>query len=430
MWFRRNAITLPLVFCGALFAGACSSSSTTSGSGPSSNLPTATATGDSAIAAAPVDFSKPGPYVVGTRNVPITDETCPAPPDVKFGCPRSAVMYYPADATSAASVTKLTGYSTSVAFPEQLRAVVPAAFLQEIQFGIDVFEAPMANKEGPFPILLQSHGFGSYYLFESRYMAHVASWGFVVAAPDHQERSLAGQLTPSSGFNPDADVTDLRNTLDVVKRANVDDTPLRGAIDTARVGVSGHSAGGSAAMRFGTDPAIATVIGKAPSAPVQFPESARRGGADAATMGSLVRQGLESVTPPTKPVLLIAADKDGAIALTSVEAEFEWLRSPKRLVVLENAGHNAFTDLCGPIRSQGGLMQYADKLPALVGLFRLGEDGCTEGMTDVAKSEAVINHATVAHLRHVFGMDPSEASLDAAFLQKAFPAAVARVDRT
>jgi len=339
-------------------------------------------------------------------------------------------MFYPADATSAATVTRVTGYSTSVAFPEQLRAVVPAAFLQEIQFGVDVFEAPMANKEGPFPILLHSHGFGGYYLFESRYMAHIASWGFVVAAPDHQERSLAGQLSASGGFNPDADVTDLRNTLDVVKRANVDDTPLRGAIDTARVGVSGHSAGGSAAMRFGTDPAIATIIGKAPAAPVQLPESARRGGADAQTMGSMVRQGLDSVTPPTKPVLLIAADKDGAIALTSVEAQFEWLRSPKRLVVLENAGHNAFTDLCGPIRSQGGLMQYADKLPALVGLFRLGEDGCVDGMTAPEKSEAVVNHTTVAHLRHVFGMDPSEASLDVAFLQKTFPAAVASVSRT
>ena len=90
--------------------------------------------------------------------------------------------------------------------------------------------------------------------------------------------------------------------------------------------------------------------------------------------------------------------------------------------MFHNGEHNAFTDLCPPIREQGGLMQYAAQLPAsFSGVLRLGEDGCTPASLDPQKGYAYINHLTVAQLRWVFGLDTSEASLAPSFLQASFP---------
>lgn len=427
-WWTRSRVLGAAVAVTATMATAGCAATDPGVAGPGGST-----VGTTAPAAAPVDFSRPGPHAVGTRTIAISKDPCPTEPEVSFGCPRSAVVFYPADPDSAGRSTKVTGYSTSMAFPDTLRALVPSELIQDISLGIAVFEQPVVDDEGPFPVVLHSHGFGGYYRFESAAMAHLASWGFVVAAPDHQERSLSGQLAggvPEEG----ADVDDLRATLEVLKEENVADGPLHGGIDPSRVAASGHSAGGSAAARLAMGGGVATFIGKAPGPPIPFrPEDA--GGAPASPAGPAdpavttstegVPERLAAVTPPPVPSLLIASDLDGVIPLSSVEAEYEWLQEPKRLVVLRNAGHNAFTDLCQPIRDRGGLMQYADELPSLAAIFQLGEDGCTPDRLDPAKGAALIDHVMVAHLRQVLGMDATDASLREPFLRARFPDALA-----
>jgi predicted dienelactone hydrolase len=119
---------------------------------------------------------------------------------------------------------------------------------------------------------------------------------------------------------------------------------------------------------------------------------------------------------------------DETIPLTDIEAAFEWLARPKRFAVIAGAGHNSFTDLCGPIRAQGGLMQYSGRLPVPDGLLRRGEDGCTPANIDPEVAYRLINQLTVAQLRDVFGIDAEVAavSLEQDWLDELFPGALAR----
>jgi len=51
-------------------------------------------------------------------------------------------------------------------------------------------DVPIAS-ETSFPLVLYSHGLGSYRSQSTFLMTHLASWGLVVAAPDHPERGVA-----------------------------------------------------------------------------------------------------------------------------------------------------------------------------------------------------------------------------------------------
>lgn len=393
----------------------------------------------------PVDFSQPGPYRVGVTELNITPQATDEPgttatstaaaevttttgsdpgevPARPAAATRRAAVFYPAVADAPGRYPTFDGYSTADAFPEELRPVVPPELVQMVK--LDAFRDPPANKEGPFPVVIHSHGAGSFYLFESRHYEQLASWGFVVAAPDHKERSLAAQLIPpatdSSPGVGEQDVTDLRNTLQALRVQNlVPNGTLQGALSLDQVAAEGHAEGGRAAALFAGDPAVKTFIGEAPVPPLRYADQAASQAAG--LPAALVKEKLTELASPQKPSMLIASDRDGVIPLASVEAELEWLAPPKTLAVLKNAGHNAYSDLCAPIRARGGLSQYSSRLPALAALFKAAEDGCLPDNLDPDRGYALINQLTIAQLRWVFQIDESRESLDPAFLEKTFP---------
>jgi predicted dienelactone hydrolase len=326
-------------------------------------------------------------------------------------------LYYPADPARLSEGSPATGYSSAVAFPEAFRTIVPAALIQQLPLDATT-DAPIAD--GPFPVVLFSHGFGSYPQYSAGHMSHLASWGFVVAAPDHTSRDLSAVVTGQVARG-DQDVQDLRDTLDLVRTENAAGGRFAGAIDTTKVAAEGHSAGGGASSRLAYEDDIATFIGLAPTSPLDLESS---GGIDQAAIDA----GYAAKAPPDKPTMIIAADRDIAIPLTSVDAEYQWLEVPKRLAVLADAGHNAFTDLCAPIRAQGGLGQFAAQLPVLAPVINLAQDGCTEGYLDTQTGYDVINHLVVAQLRWVFGTDQGEASLAPGYVESLFPGALARYE--
>ena len=61
-------------------------------------------------------------------------------------------------------------------------------------------DAPAATKSGRFPLVIFSHGFAGYPEQSVSLTTHLASWGFVVAAPDHVERSLDGLLGTAAAW--------------------------------------------------------------------------------------------------------------------------------------------------------------------------------------------------------------------------------------
>lgn len=352
--------------------------------------------------AAPIDFSRPGPYPVGVRTIDLGD--------------RIAYVFYPADPARLGEGEKVSSYSSADAFPPALRAVLPAELVQNV--AIDATRNAPVSTAGPFPVLLHSHGFGGYPEFASRHLIQIASWGFVAAAPDHVERDLAANSL-GRVVQGEQDVTDLGAVLARLGTENSNGF-LRGAVDTSKVATEGHSAGGGAAAKFAYDPAVTTFIGQAPVPPLRV-AGAATGGASTATMAALYA----ATPPPAKPSMIIAGEVDGVVPLAGVQQEFDWLAAPKRLAVLAKAGHNAFTDICAPIRAQGGLMKFSGKLPAPDALLRLGEDGCTDANLDPAIGYGITDQLTIAQLRYVFGIDPTDVSLSRSWLDTLFPGALA-----
>lgn len=358
-----------------------------------------------------VDYSKPGPYPVGTTTFMLGD--------------RIVYMFYPADKDRLSEGTPVTSYSSADAFPPALRAAVPKELIQNVPLDATK-DAPIAT-DGPFPVVIHSHGFGGYPEFTSQHLAHLASWGFVTAAPDHLERDLAANSL-GRVKRGETDVQDLRNTLAKLKSDN-QSGPFAGSMNFDQVAAEGHSAGGAAAGKFAYDPEVKTFIGQAPGAPLlASTTSALATSADGQLTADQITAAYAAQSPPDKPSMLLAGEVDGVIPLASITTEYDWLKTPKRFLVLKGAGHNAFTDICKPIRAGGGLMQYSGKLPAPDNLLRLGEDGCMPTNLDTDTGYAVINHMTVAQLRHVFGIDSSDASLAPSYVESLFPDAIARYD--
>jgi dienelactone hydrolase len=268
--------------------------------------------------------------------------------------------------------------------------------------------------------VLFSHGFGGFPEYDAGHLSHLASWGFVVAAPDHTSRDLAAVATGTVGAGDD-DVVDLRETLELLRTEAAEGGRFAGAVDFDRIAAEGHSAGGGAAAELLDDPEIDTFIGQAPVPPFVLRSSEE---VDQAALSA----GYADTAPPQKPSMIVTGDRDGIVEVAGVDTLYAWLAPPKRYAVLANAGHNAFLDICEPIRAQGGLSQFLDTFPPAAVLVRLGEDGCTDGYADPAATYRVVDHLTVAQLRWVFGLDPSDASLTAEYLDALFPGALARYE--
>jgi predicted dienelactone hydrolase len=168
----------------------------------------------------------------------------------------------------------------------------------------------------------------------SAIMAGIASWGFVVAAPQHIERDRAALVSNAVTRDPERDVQVLVDTVELVGAAT---GPLEGLANTEQVGAIGHSAGGRAALTALSEPEIDVAVGWA---------AAGRGDVEVAE----------------KPSMNIAATVDVLIPLSEIEATQAALAPPKRLVVIDGAGHNSFTDTCAAVRKGNDLIGIAQSI--------------------------------------------------------------------
>ena len=92
------------------------------------------------------------------------------------------------------------------------------------------------NDPGPFPLLIASHGWSAASAQQLGWAQHFASWGFVVAVPD-----FPNTLTPDA----QVDQGIIRQLVALYSNPSTD-SPAKGKVDPARVGLEGHSAGGLA----------------------------------------------------------------------------------------------------------------------------------------------------------------------------------------
>ena len=354
---------------------------TTSAACSSSAKPAAsTATTTTSTPRSPAPYAKPGPYAVGFTTLHLADD-------------RRVVVWYPAapDGTSghAQETIDLAGMLNPT-----LQAMVPAE--DRVKYRGNAYaDAPPATDAAPYPVVIFSHGFAGYPEQSLDITTHLASWGFVVAAPDHVERSLDGILgTAAKGVTKMDDVAVLQATLDEVEQRSKDDGVLHGLVDPARVVASGHSAGAGAAYRFASaDPRVKAWI----SYSVGF------GG-----------EGGTAPAAPKKPGMVMLGTKDGIIDPTASEKVYAGMNPPKYLVKVGGAGHLVFSDICLIGRSSGGIVAIAKalELPIPDELLKLGSDGCTSDHPPVEKAFPAIDQLTVAFFRNALGIDRQPVGLD------------------
>lgn len=331
----------------------------------------------------PTSFTKRGPYGVGETTLKLSTNQAPVE------------VWYPAKKKDVRGKPRAQ-YDVVDWLPEIFKSMVPAG--ESVTYpsggvrGVDV-------ARGRFPLVVFSHGFAGFRDQSSFLTAWLASWGFVVAAPDHHSRDLTKVLGGPTGTT--TDVADLQETITLMsKRDRARSGRFAGHVDTSLVGAVGHSAGGGAVQEFAAaDRRVTTFVGLAPA----------------------TREGKR----PRQPGLIMAGTTDGIISSERIIAAYDKLRSPKRLVVV-NGGHHAFSDLCEVGSARGGLLQVAEilRFPVSDDLKRLASDGCEPPSLPPTQAWPAIRQATVAQLRHVFGFDRSTKALKG--LRTAFPGVVTK----
>jgi predicted dienelactone hydrolase len=318
----------------------------------------------------PAALAAPGPDAVGvvTRQLPSGAEV---------------EVWYPADESARGQTVS---YSVSDFLPEAIRALVPETV--DDTRSIDAARDAGAAADGPYPVVLFSHGASSFRVQSSVLAQHLASWGMVVASTDHASRDLENRLGGTAEGQPES-VVEFRALRDWLS-TTADDEILGGVLDDGRVALAGHSAGGGTIVQMAGDDGILGYVSYA--------------------------SGLGDEAPDV-PSLFMAGELD--LIVTPAERTvpaFEAAPSPSWLWSFADTGHLAFSDLCAvgadgftliDLAEAAGLGDFIDD-----GLRRLATDGCEDPNRPVEEVWPGIHQASAGFFRWVFGEDAEPIGLE------------------
>jgi len=340
----------------------------------------------------PTSFTTPGPFGVGETTLKLPTDGAPVE------------VWYPATKASVLGKSVAT-YDVSEWLPPSLAKLIPAGF--SVTYPSGGVEG-VAVADGRYPLVVFSRGYAGFRDQSTFLTSFLASWGFVVAAPDHYSRDLTEVLGgPTAATAKTTDVQDLEATIALMSHENTTaGSPFHGHIDTKKVGAVGHSAGGVAVEALAAaDPKVATFIGLA-GATVGLPGDATHGA--------------DSVVPH-QPGLLMSGTADTVVPTAGMITAYGKMHAPKRLILIKGAGHLVFADICEIGSGQGGLLAIANvlKVPIPASLKPLATDGCNPPDLPPTEGWPAVRQAVTAQLRHVFGFDSSAAGLTG--LVGAFP---------
>lgn len=201
-----------------------------------------------------------------------------------------------------------------------------------------------ASRAGSYPLVVFSHGFGAHRRQSTFLCTHLASHGYVVAAMDHTGNTIFEMVQMMMAAQTGGPIPDPGATLSELIPARPADTSfvidrlLAGvegvpAVETERIGMSGHSFGGwTTLMVAGRDRRVRAALPLAPA-----------GGWSPLPAEPLGRA-LELDWGRDVPTLYLVADSDTLLPLRGMHELYARTTSPKRMVVLENADHMHFCD--------------------------------------------------------------------------------------
>jgi predicted dienelactone hydrolase len=263
-------------------------------------------------------------------------------------------------------------------------------------------EPELASTDGPFPLVVYSHGSGGIRYIHSDYTETIASHGYVVIAPDHPgntsiERVLGAADEPAQiAVNRPGDVI---AAIDAFLDADHPRTgPFTPLIDAERIAVTGHSFGGFTTYAVASgyenelgstpvDDRVGALIPIAPAVGDRGPDSL------------LSADRLRAIEVPT---LIIAGTDDRTTPVEpNVNRAWEYSNaSPHFRLELVAAEHQTFTDLCDYVKV---LPDREGANPLVVDtIVEMSAEGCGPDDMPIERAKALVNTFAVTFLDSVF----------------------------
>jgi predicted dienelactone hydrolase len=354
------------------------SASTTTGAPATTASPTTTVapttTTTTEAPKAELELVETGPYAVGVTTIRVDDG--------ERGRPLTVDVWFPLAEGIVGSPRQYT--------------LIPGVYY-ESPFAIAA-EVESVATDGPFPLVVYSHGSNGLRYIHSNYTEMIASHGYVVAAADHTGNTSVDLL---AGTSDDVDVIAFNRPTDVSvvidEMLDVDSDVAGGIaaiIDPDRVAVTGHSFGGFTSYAtisgyentngvYEADDRVDAIITLAPATNPALLSDERLAAVDVPT---LVIVGTDDKTTPVDPNVTRPWE------LTTSEIAYR--------VELLAAEHQTFTDVC----------DYVDFLPTLAVVPQIITDtinnfataGCQPGDMPVERAQPLTNTFAIAFLEEVF----------------------------
>ena len=272
-----------------------------------------------------------GPYPVSVHTSTMTDSTRNRTLTVRF--------WYPAAQTAETVQATGDGFAVQDFIDNTDRRTEYVTWLKDAPAAgpttwvYAAVDAEVTDTIGSFPLIMFSHCMNCIGFATTTLAQRLASHGFVVAAPDHAGGTMFENGPMNTAFL-ETRAADISFVLDTILAGTSEAVPqgLRGAIDPERIGMYGHSFG-------------ATTTGKVLSTDARV----KAGAALAAPMENPALQGVE-MDDITEPLLFFEASEDNMISYLGngfIDENVEEASPPVYRVIITDAGHMSFTDICG-----------------------------------------------------------------------------------
>lgn len=301
------------------------------------------------------EFAAPGPYAAGVQTLTflmpdvIDAGLVRTDPDARTDRELLVDVWYPAQTTEAEPLTPFNVSGRTV-YARAERDAVPDA------------------SGGPYPLIVAAHGLNGDKEQMLYLMAHLATYGYVVAAIDHADPvGVFAALPQASYYRP----LDIRFVLD---RFSEDTDLLEGIADAENAGLIGYSYGGYGALIVvgaGLDDAITgdllfspqgileahTLANVTPDPRVRALFTFAPYGGDLGTLTDVDSMwNAEGLAQVRVPVLMVAGDEDNVSGYaTGLLPLFEGMVNAERtLITVPLAGH-IIAQTMPPVRPDGAI---------------------------------------------------------------------------